>query len=375
MRPEAQKGGSAGEDASLPTSERAGPKRPASGEQSGAALRGPWWFRRRSELSDEQRTSLFAQLFFEGPDRLPFLSRFAVLLALSILIAAFGLATDSAPVVIGAMLVSPLTTPLLGLCASLVLGWPRRQLESVAILILASVLGIGLAWLVMAAIPEPESITRTSRELVARTNPQLLDLAIAIAAGAAGAYVLVRREAIGALPGVAIAVALVPPLTAVGMMLQLGEPGLAGEALLLYVTNLAGIVLSGSLVMLLLGVQPERIKGSLPTRTRVGMVAALAVALALVLPLQKSTRQTVSEATNVDAAQRAAERWAAVEDLELKRVTVENDLVDIDVAGLRMPRNDEVDELATELASHFGRPIELKVGWSRQVTFDTNAEP
>ena len=375
MRSEAGKGDSAGRDAAPQAGERAGPESPSSGAHPGAQLRGPWWFRRRSELSDEQRTSLFAQLFFEGRDRLPFLNRFTVLLALSVLIAAFGLATDSAPVVIGAMLVSPLTTPLLGFCASLVLGWPRRQLESAAILVLASTLGIGLAWLIMAVIPEPESITRTSGELLSRTDPQLLDLAIAIAAGAAGAYVLVRREAIGALPGVAIAVALVPPLTTVGMMLQLGEPGLAGEALLLYVTNLAGIVLSGSLVMLLLGVQPERVKGRLPRRTRVGIAVALAAAVALALPLLHSTRQTLSEATDVDAAERLAQRWAENEDLELKRVTVEDDLVDIDVAGERVPKDKEVNELAADLASDFGQPVELKVGFSQQKTFDANADP
>ena len=69
----------------------------------------------------------------------------------------------------------------------------------------------------MLSIPEPRQVTIASQKLLARTGPGLLDLAIAIAAGAAGAYVLVRKEAIGALPGIAIAVALVPPLATVGM--------------------------------------------------------------------------------------------------------------------------------------------------------------
>ena len=66
----------------------------------------------------------------DGPDRKVFLGRFTVLMALSILLATLGVAEDSPPVVIGAMLISPLTTPLMGVCASLVLGWPKRLLQS-----------------------------------------------------------------------------------------------------------------------------------------------------------------------------------------------------------------------------------------------------
>jgi uncharacterized hydrophobic protein (TIGR00271 family) len=314
-----------------------------------------------------------ALLFFEGPDRIPFLGRFSVLLGLSVLIAAFGLASDSAAVVIGAMLISPLTTPLLGLCTSLVLGWPRRQLESAGILVVATAAGIGLAWLVMAAVPDSEAATSTSTELLSRTAPQILDLAIAIAAGAAGAYVLVRREAIGALPGVAIAVALVPPLATVGITLQLGEPGLAGEALLLYVTNVAGIVLAGSLVLMVLGIQPEKVAGRLPRRTRIGIAAALLATLALVFPLQHSTRQAIDRADDIDDSKRIAQAWATGMDLELKSVSIRDEIVDVDVAGASPP--DEIETLAQRLARDFGHSVKVDVHWTRQLDLKATADP
>ena len=95
------------------------------------------------------------------------------------------------------------------------------------------------------------------------------DLAIAVLAGTAGAFVSVRSEASSALPGVGIAVALVPPLAAIGMTLGIGDLDLAGGAILLYLTNLVGIILAASIVFTLAGfaafsVAPARGQGSDP---------------------------------------------------------------------------------------------------------------
>jgi uncharacterized membrane protein len=155
------------------------------------------------------------------------------------------------------------------------MGWPRRQLESLAIIVGGTAGAVALAFVALWLLPEPSVLTMQSGELLARTEPSLLDLGIAVAAGTAGAYVLIRREAIGALPGVAIAVALVPPLSAVGMTLELGEPALAREALLPYLTNVAGIVLAGALVLLLVGIRPHTVRGRFTRRVRIG-VARLA---------------------------------------------------------------------------------------------------
>ncbi len=342
-------------------------------EAEGPSLRGPWWFRRPRELSGDQRHDLLAQVFFEGPERTRYLGRFAILLTLSILLAALGLAESSAPVVIGAMLVSPLTTPLMGLCTSLVLGWPRRMFESVAVLLGATVGGIALAYLVMLSIPEPQQVTIASEELLERTEPGLLDLAVAIAAGAAGAYVLVRKEAIGALPGVAIAVALVPPLATVGMMLELGEPALAGEALLLYATNLAGIVFAGAIVLVLVGVQPRRDGGKLPRETRIGIAGALIVALVLIYPLMVETRGRVVDAGDNDDAKRVAEDWIFGTGNEVRQVETTDDKVDIEVAGPRPPP--DARPLADDLAVEFEQEVEVTVRWIKEEITQVTAAP
>jgi uncharacterized hydrophobic protein (TIGR00271 family) len=349
-----------------------GPEGPAAGRER--RLRGAWWVPKRRELTEEQRRDVLSQLFFEGADRRPFLARFSILLALSVSIAVFGLAADSAPVVIGAMLVSPLTTPLMGLAASLVLGWPRRQLESILILAVATAGGIGLAWLAVWAVPEPASLTEKSGELLARTSPQLLDLGVAVLAGAAGAYVLIRREAVAALPGVAIAVALVPPLSTVGITLEIGRPDLADDALLLYLTNLAGVVLSASLVLLLNGVTPRPVAGRLPARTRVGIAGAALAVLVVAYPLTAVTRRTVKESIDRDDAVRIAERWAEGEEqtfLQLRRRS--DDFVVVDVAGDRRPS--PPGDLADQLSREFEEPVRVRVHWLKRTTLSAIGTP
>ncbi len=206
---------------------------------------------------------------------------------------------------------------------------------------------------------------------MARTEPGALDLAVALAAGAAGAYVLVRREAIGALPGVAIAVGLVPPLATVGMTLELGEPGLAGEALLLYVTNLAGIVFAGAIVLLVLGVQPR--KGRMPRENQIGIVLALVVALVLVYPLTQETRGRVVDAADRDDAHRVAETWLEGTDNEVRRVESTQDRVEVEVAGPRPPPDTRV--LARDIALEFEQEVDVTVRWIKEEISEATASP
>lgn len=328
-------------------------------------LRGPWWFTAPRHLTEEQRRDVLAQLFFEGEDRAPFLSRFAALLVFALLVAVCGLAADSIAVVIGAMLISPLTTPILGLATALIHGWSRRIAEAGAILIAGSVAGAGLAFVALLVLPEPAAITLSSEELIARTEPSLLDLVVAIVAGGAGAYVLVRQEAVGALPGVAIAVALVPPLATVGMMLELGEPARAGEAALLYLTNLAGIVLASGVVLLIAGVRPELVDGRLPRGARFGVASAALAVVAIAVPLAVLTTERVSRELDEQEAARVLDDWAEGDNLRVTDIDVGNDAVRAAIAGFSVPR--DVDVLADRLSAALGRPVEVKLGWTREL--------
>ncbi len=195
-------------------------------------------------------------------------SRFHVRVVFSCAIATLGLIADSGAVVIGAMLVAPMLTPIMGLAlgsvrghASLLLSPAIALVEGIAV---AICLSAALTWLAQA-LPFDALVTLPS-EAQARTSPNPFDLGIALAGGAVGAYALARHQQSDTLPGVAIATALMPPLCTVGIGIALNDRGVWGGAALLFVTNLSAILLAGILVFAVLGFRPERWhRGALPT--------------------------------------------------------------------------------------------------------------
>ena len=197
------------------------------------------------EISREQRLKIH-EMVSTGSNPRP---TFFFFVALSTLIAAFGLLMDSTAVVIGAMLVAPLMTPILGLGLALVqgnsklLGYAlRAEIAGVAIAIAAS-------YLLGMAIPYFDA----TAEMLSRTRPNLLDLLVALFAGAAGAYALVDEKLSPALPGVAISTAIVPPLANAGLCLSLGAYAGATGSFLLFFTNFLCILLVSAFIFWLSG--------------------------------------------------------------------------------------------------------------------------
>jgi uncharacterized membrane protein len=109
-------------------------------------------------------------------------------------------------------------------------------------------------------------------------------LAVALASGAAGAYAISRKDVAAALPGVAIAAALVPPLCVVGIGLATADMQVAGGGGLLFTTNLVAIVMAGTVVFLLLGFRPTE-PGERAARLRRGLVVSLVLLVAISIPL------------------------------------------------------------------------------------------
>jgi uncharacterized hydrophobic protein (TIGR00271 family) len=173
-------------------------------------------------------------------------------LTLSGAIATLGLAIDSSAVVIGAMLVAPLLAPVLGLAMALAVGDGRLAVQSGAVVVASTFAVLATAAILTLVLPF-QSITL---EISQRTSPTTLDLAIAVFSGLVGAVVIVSRgkRLSAVIPGVAIAVALIPPLGVAGFGMGADwNARLIHGALLLYGANLGGIVLSGMLVFLLVG--------------------------------------------------------------------------------------------------------------------------
>ncbi len=180
---------------------------------------------------------------------------FFILILLSSGIAMYGLLQNSGAVIIGAMLVAPLMSPIIAIAMSMV----RGDLRSLRLSAQSTAQGVLLAITVGAVLTFFSPIKDPTREIMGRVSPNLLDLGIAFLSGAAGGYAMSRKNIAAALPGVAIAAALVPPLATVGFGFATADLSIALGALLLFITNLIAIVLAASLVFLALDfLTPER---------------------------------------------------------------------------------------------------------------------
>lgn len=239
---------------------------------------------------------------------------FGVMLGCSVFIAGLGLLQNSVAVIIGAMLVAPLMTPLVGIGLALIQGnfkLLRTAWKAMSIGVLIS-LAIGISLRVV--LPGSE----LTMEITGRGYPNMLDLLIAFFAGVAGGYALARPELSGALPGVAIAVSLVPPLAAAGIALGIREWHTAGGALLLFFTNMVAIVLGSALVFWLHGIRTKEAQKPRFTWMRrilsslIGALMVLAVVLFHNLSIQLREGQTrpVSLALSEDLWYRLHDRIA-----------------------------------------------------------------
>lgn len=189
-----------------------------------------------------------------GPGALPSLS-FLVLLMCSTVIATLGLIANSPAVIIGAMIVAPLMSPIISLSFGAVAGNGKLVAYSLVTIAIGTLLTIGVSFLITELI----GWRIGGSEIAARTQPNLLDLGVAVGAGAAAAFAFTRPCVSAALAGIAISVALVPPLCTVGVAISIGqnaitEVGVTLEVLtpsgplVLFLTNLVGILLAAGVV-------------------------------------------------------------------------------------------------------------------------------
>jgi uncharacterized hydrophobic protein (TIGR00271 family) len=272
-----------------------------------------------------------SQLFFEGESQRTKLSRFWLLLPLSAVIAAAGVVGDSTATVIGAMIVAPLMTPILGIALATALADRTNLLRSIGLVILGAVAVIAIGYLVGLVTPIP-IVAADNTQVASRVSPRLVDLLAAIATGAVGSVALCRSDISDTLPGVAIAISLVPPLTVVGLTLQSGEPSESLGALLLFVTNVSAILAMGTVVMAVFQVPTHGADQSGRTRPRVAQViVAMVVVVAIPLALT-SVRVTRTERREAEVRSVATE-WADAAGWELVQVSTRGDGMLVRVSG------------------------------------------
>ena len=212
---------------------------------------------------------------------------YLVLTISSCFLSTFGLLINSAAVIIGAMIIAPLMSPLRGFSFATLEGdLPLLKRSSIAIIVGTSltILGSALVGLIMG-LPDMGS------EILSRTQPTLIDLIIAVIAGGISGYAKIRPEIGDAIPGTAIAVALVPPICVLGLTISQGEWRMAASAGLLYATNLIGINLACLIVYVLGGYT----KSNEMARTLSWSISIFLIFL-LVIPLGISFWELISKA-------------------------------------------------------------------------------
>lgn len=165
------------------------------------------------------------------------------------LIATFGLISNSSAVIIGAMIVAPLMLPLRGLAFAACEGEVQLFRKAILSILGATILSLFLSSFITKLI----GLVDIGSEILARTQPNLIDLGIAITAGAMGGFGIIRKGISDTLAGTAIAVALMPPLCVVGISLTMHYYSFAFGAFLLYFTNLLGITLACMIVFIVSG--------------------------------------------------------------------------------------------------------------------------
>lgn len=284
---------------------------------------------------------------------------FFVMMGLSGVIATFGLLQGSSAVIIGAMLVAPLFTPILAFSLAIVQGDIRLVRLAVEAAIKGIVLAVGLAVILTALSP----LRVVTNEIAIRTSPNLFDLAVALASGAAGAYALARKDVAAALPGVAIAAALVPPLGVIGIGLALGDSSITLGSLLLFTTNLIAIMLAGSITLILLGFRPAAGEER-EARLRLGLVSSIVLLVAIAVPLAIVFIEAVQQST---ASQRIEQVFGdeVSADPTLDLVSLDFDLqrhgVEIwATLNARQPASKELAEsLQMKLRNALDRTVEL----------------
>ncbi len=293
-------------------------------------------------------------------------------------IATMGLLSNSAPTIIGAMIIAPLMSPIISLSFGIVVvDWPLIN-RSLFMLVTGIMLVVALAFFATDYL----GLNIAGLEILGRAHPTLLDLGVAIAAGGAAAFAYTRHSIMNAIAGVAIAVALVPPLAVTGIGLSQGlnvsadvgysasEIGIysggasiAKGAALLFLTNLAGIVVTAGAVFAAHGYGHT-------TKAVLGLLAVAVASFGILHPLGVSLYKLHVKSSVMSLIMSSRRDLPKLYDenarIEAVNVRFNDDVVEINIDVLeseteadKMQR--KVEEFQKSLSKHLNRPVVVDV--------------
>ncbi|PKR80186.1 TIGR00341 family protein [Brumimicrobium salinarum] len=272
---------------------------------------------------------------------------YVVLMMLSVILATLGVFANSSPVIIGAMILAPLMSPIISLSMG-VLRQDQRLIKNSFITILVGV-GVGYLFAIIFTIITP--ITQINPEITSRIKPNIIDLGIAVVSGAAGAYAFSKEEIAKTLAGVAIAVALVPPLAVSGIGLAWLNFEVFFGAFLLLITNLTGMILAASFTFLMTGYSPFRL-------AKKGLLISLIVVFSISIPLGYGFFKVVQE-NNIIRSLNTTE----INNMKLENVVLEETkpmVISLDVLVDNEIENTDIDLVKDKIEEIVGQEVIIK---------------
>jgi uncharacterized hydrophobic protein (TIGR00271 family) len=287
---------------------------------------------------------------------------YIVMNVLATIVACYGLLANSPAVVIGAMIIAMLLGPITGVALGLVEG-DNSLLKKAAVALGGGVLLVLVTAFIIGRIHIEMPITN---EIMARTAPNLLDLMIALGGGAAGAYAVTSPRLSVAFVGVAIATALVPPLSSCSILLARGEYQLAGGAFLLAFTNIVAIQLASSIVMWLNGfnqITKNLVRKHVLLRNSVSIVIVLGLSVILVANLRNTVSKLIFESSTRQIIAKDIQNFpgAGLADVQFTHDST-NTIVRAIVRGPKEMTPAEVKKMEGDLpAPPFNNTLELRV--------------
>lgn len=184
---------------------------------------------------------------------------FFLLAILSILMAVFGLLLNSPAVIIGSMLIAPLLSPILGISLGIVMADTRLIFRSLLTLSKAIAWSIPFAAIATLLFASQAGLSpELNPEIISRTEPSILYLAVAVVAGMAASFALIKPNLNASLPGVAISVALIPPLAVTGIGLARFDWAMMTDSFILFLINAVSIIFASMVVFSLMNLYVKR---------------------------------------------------------------------------------------------------------------------
>jgi uncharacterized hydrophobic protein (TIGR00271 family) len=302
------------------------------------------------KASDDDIKELFVSL----KDSARFSYIYLTLTILSTLLATTGLFANSAPVIIGAMILAPLMAPIISLSMGVIRADKYLLKHSSKTLIFGIFTGLSFSCIYTLFIP----LDQITPEMQGRLNPNMLDLMVAVFSGIAGAYANAKEEVAKSLAGVAIAVALVPPLSVAGIGIGLLNYDVIYGSFLLFLTNLVGITLSAALTFMVLGYSPIK-------RAKKGLIYTSILMVIIAIPLMFSFIQMVEKHNYFKRLEDT--KYMIIDnqkvDLEIININKYDNVVyiDLEVISTTTLSLDDYKKVKQEFKKKLGKDVVLKI--------------